>query len=205
MWDKLSMSERAKYIQLAVQNGITDVNSIRDTYNQYKSGGYIKWKDRINRHKGLDIDNDDSYDYESFYKENRGMARRMLKDDPEAHFPDTYKTATHPTFSQESRYSGNVNRFNPEGITGGRWEGDDRYIMSQDQLDRDWDTDRTLDYLEFADPRVTMYAPDGESKMLRSIEVTAPAPAVEYALGGLFKRYDEEEKKFNFLKNYLHI
>lgn len=35
------MSDRAKYIKLAVQNGITDLSQIRDTYNSYADGGYI--------------------------------------------------------------------------------------------------------------------------------------------------------------------
>ena len=38
-WDKLSMAERAKYIQLGVSNGITDLNDIRKAYNKYQDGG----------------------------------------------------------------------------------------------------------------------------------------------------------------------
>lgn len=44
MWDKLSMRDRAKLIELGVRNGITDLNTIRDTYNQankYPDGGGI--------------------------------------------------------------------------------------------------------------------------------------------------------------------
>lgn len=36
-WDKLSMADRAKYIKLAVDNGIYDISHIRDTYNSYTS------------------------------------------------------------------------------------------------------------------------------------------------------------------------
>ena len=39
MWNKLSMAERAKYIQLAVSSGVTDLNNIRDTYNSFAEGG----------------------------------------------------------------------------------------------------------------------------------------------------------------------
>lgn len=39
-WDKLSMAERAKYIKLAVQNGVTSLSDIRDTYNRYAEGRY---------------------------------------------------------------------------------------------------------------------------------------------------------------------
>lgn len=194
MWNKLSISQKAQLIKSAVQNGITDLNFIRDAYNEFKYG---IWKNDIKKHKGIDVDKDNTYDYRSFYDENRDMAMRMLKDDPEAHFPDTYKTSTHPTFSEESRYSGTVNRYNPTGITGGRWEGDNKYIMSQDQLDRDWDTDSTLDYLKWADPNVRMYAPDGESQMLRSVAVTPG----QYALGGALNQFGDGGNK---RKKYIH-
>ena len=38
-WDKLSMADRAKYIKLAVQNGITSLGDIREAYNKYAEGG----------------------------------------------------------------------------------------------------------------------------------------------------------------------
>lgn len=40
-WNKLSMADRAKYIQLGVQNGITSISSIRKAYNSYAMGGDI--------------------------------------------------------------------------------------------------------------------------------------------------------------------
>lgn len=39
-WDKLSMPERAEYIRLGVQNGITNLDHIRSVYNSYAEGGY---------------------------------------------------------------------------------------------------------------------------------------------------------------------
>lgn len=41
MWNKLSMADRAKYIQLGVQNGITSLDVIRDNYNSYAEGGLV--------------------------------------------------------------------------------------------------------------------------------------------------------------------
>lgn len=38
-WKELPMSERAKYIKLGLNNGITDLNIVRDTYNKYAMGG----------------------------------------------------------------------------------------------------------------------------------------------------------------------
>lgn len=39
MWNNLSMTERAQYIRLGIQNGITDLSFIKDTYNRYDNGG----------------------------------------------------------------------------------------------------------------------------------------------------------------------
>ena len=36
MWNDLSMADKAKYIKLAVQNGITNIDNIRNTYNNIK-------------------------------------------------------------------------------------------------------------------------------------------------------------------------
>lgn len=43
-WNKLSMADRAAYIKLGIDNGITDLATIRDTYNQYAEGGYVREK-----------------------------------------------------------------------------------------------------------------------------------------------------------------
>lgn len=177
-WDKLSMKDRSKYIQLAVSSGVTDLNDIRNTYNSFAKGGYTKWKQKIREHKGIDIDNDPTYDYEGFYNSNPNIAWDMMNEAKDSHFPDEFKTAIHPTFSNESRYSGNKNRFNPKGITGGTWVDDYTYQLSQDQFNNDWDTDRTLDYLQEAAPyKVGFYGPDG-SVILRSITVTPQSYAL---------------------------
>lgn len=39
-WSKLSMADRANYIQMGVKNGITSIDDIRDVYNKYAEGGY---------------------------------------------------------------------------------------------------------------------------------------------------------------------
>lgn len=41
-WNDLSMTDRAAYIKLGVENGITDLNTIRNIYNKYEEGGPIK-------------------------------------------------------------------------------------------------------------------------------------------------------------------
>lgn len=40
-WNELSMADRARYIRLGVQNGVMDLNTIRDSYNSYRSGGLV--------------------------------------------------------------------------------------------------------------------------------------------------------------------
>lgn len=41
-WSELKASEKARVIQLAILNGVSDVNTIRDTYNIYAEGGDTK-------------------------------------------------------------------------------------------------------------------------------------------------------------------
>lgn len=39
-WNELSMADRATYIKLGLDSGITDLGVIRSTYNKYATGGY---------------------------------------------------------------------------------------------------------------------------------------------------------------------
>lgn len=177
-WNELSMADRAKYIQLGVSNGITDLSFIRNAYNSFDKGGYTKWKEKIKEHKGINIDEDPTYDYEGFYYSNPSRAWDMMNKDSNAHFTDEFKTSLHPSFSNESRYSGYKNRYNPNGITGGTWLDDYNYQLSQSQFENDWNTDRTLDYFEVAEAHpVRLYGPDG-STMLRSVTVTPQTSAL---------------------------
>ena len=77
--------------------------------------------------------NDDSYDYYGWWKDGgknidpktMEAAKPPLLPNDDGHFPDTYKTAKHPTFSNQSKYSGVVHpKYNPLGIHGGTWLGD---------------------------------------------------------------------------------
>ena len=40
-WDKLSMKDRATLIQLGVASGVYDIDTIRDTYNEFAEGGEL--------------------------------------------------------------------------------------------------------------------------------------------------------------------
>lgn len=40
-WNKLSLAEKAEYMRLGVQNGVTSLNRIREVYNEYARGGKV--------------------------------------------------------------------------------------------------------------------------------------------------------------------
>lgn len=109
--------------------------------------------------------NDNTYNYRQWYN---NLPFGATVNDFDGHFPDTYKTVYHPTFSNESMYSPNNNQYipntqyNPNNITGGRWDGNN-YILSKDQIDNNWDVDRTVDYLLKADPGVKLIIPQYNS------------------------------------------
>lgn len=211
MWDKLSMHDKAKYIKLAIQSNVTDIGHIRDTYNSYARGGYTKWKEQIRKHKGIIIDGDDTYDYERFFKEEPTMAWDMLNKDSDAHFIDKYKYSNHPSFSDESMYSGYVNDHNPKGIKGGHWYNDNTYVMSEDQFNSDWDTDKTLDYFKRVaeEEKITpptLYGPDG-SEMLRSVsaypntiylETYRPLEDLDFPIGHSIISLDSQDPELAF-------
>lgn len=90
--------------------------------------------------------NDNSYNYQQMYEDNPNF------DIQEGHFVDTYKTAYHPTFSEESVYSGKKSQYNPEGIVGGSWDESTRsfYLNDKRQSKR-----KAQDYLNHADPGYT--------------------------------------------------
>lgn len=159
-WDELSMTQKADVISMAVKAGMKDLNSIKSFYNEsvgssreYKKGGYLDWKEKASNYKHLDIDNDNTYDYEGWYNENPERAWNLLKDDPNAHFDDRYKTVYHPTFSTQSKYSGvRDDRFNPQGLIGGTWSEDGHtFIMSPDGYRGPVSMDERKTYLENAE------------------------------------------------------
>lgn len=123
MWEDLSFKDRSKLIELGASQGILDLSTIKHLYNINADGGYLKWKKEIAKHKGINIDNDKSYNYQAFFEEDPQRAWGMLKKDSKAHFTDKYKTVWHPTFSDESVYSGHKSKYNPQGLVGGHWEG----------------------------------------------------------------------------------
>ena len=63
--------------------------------------------------------NDNAYNYRGYYnKYPNGDGN--AKD----HWTDEFKTVYHPTFSDESIYSGKKSQYNPNGLKGGSWIGE---------------------------------------------------------------------------------
>ena len=44
MWKDLSLKDKSALMQIMVNNGITDLSTIRDTYNKFAEGGYVREK-----------------------------------------------------------------------------------------------------------------------------------------------------------------
>ena len=120
---------------------------------------FQKWYAKIAEHKGLNPNPDDEnqyYDYRTFWLENPEKAKAMLEDDPGAHFTDRYKYPGHPTFSNESMYS-------DEEHPGGYWEtvdGVGYYVPSEYTKSY---IDRTIEYLAGQNEGVYI---DGEYKLI---------------------------------------
>ena len=105
----------------------------KTSFDDGKDGSYQDWKTKASKYKHIDIDHDNTFDYEGFYNSDPDNAYRFLNDDPTAHFDDTYKTVYHPTFSDLSIYSGKVDpRFNPKGLKGGHWVNEHKYISPKE-------------------------------------------------------------------------
>lgn len=63
--------------------------------------------------------NDNAYNYRGYYNKYPN-GKGNAKD----HWTDEFKTVYHPTFSNESIYSGKKGQYNPNGLKGGYWIGD---------------------------------------------------------------------------------
>lgn len=156
MWDKLSMKEKAAFIRTAVKNGIYDRAGIIDRYNKFAMGGGLsddeyystmervaqennpKWNEARIKEGGrpltveedlIRILNDNSYDYRGYYNKYP-----KSKANADTHWTDEFKTIYHPTFSNQSKYSGKKSEHNPLGLTGGTWIEDRTFIPQAWQL-----------------------------------------------------------------------
>lgn len=152
---------------------------------------FRKWLEAVGDIRGWDVDemlHDDTYDYEHFYNTQLKEAAAMLKKDANAHFTDVAKTAKHPTFSNESDFSGKFDLLhNPSGIVGGSWNdapelgrNASRYTLSNSQLKNGWDINRTINYLTMAeDNGVELKLPNGTMPYINDAYFGGVLPAIE--------------------------
>lgn len=94
--------------------------------------------------------NDNEYNYRAFYDADLEYAEDFLKSKKGTHFTDVGKTVYHPTFSNESKYSGVKSDYNPYGLVGGNWYKDS-YRLSNDQFASGWNLNKTRQYLDKAE------------------------------------------------------
>lgn len=163
----------------------------KNAYGGDIGNDYNKWIEEIRKLKNIDISNDPTYDYERFYYENPELAKKMLHKDSNAHFIDKYKTSLHPTFSDESIYSGYKNVHNPSGVTGGHWVNDNAYVLSEDQLYNDWDTDKTLKYYKENESNGAVFDPYG-GIVLPSVVITPKKDIIDALINGSTEKKKEQ-------------
>lgn len=144
-WNNLSMKDKASYIRMGVENGITDLDTIREVYNKFADGGPIKksYKDFSTRlskaWNNEDLSRHD-YDYQKYYNDDPEEAYRQLESiehGSKGHFPDggksgTYKTPNHPTYPDLGANS---------------WFNNGRIFNISARQAIPENTDRVLDYL----------------------------------------------------------
>ena len=126
---------------------------------KYKNGGNVRnpnlaksdlqfqdWykNNTLEGKRGINFDDPNlTYDYFSYYKNTPSY---MLSN-PVAHFPDTYKLPNHPTFSNESNYSGNGAK--------GYWKGEKFIKYKKGGLVKHELGEVVKQGLSFEDPAVT--------------------------------------------------
>ena len=112
-WDKLSMADRAKYIKLAVQNGVTSLGDIRDTYNRYAEGGYYnagRMVDAIYESAtGVENLGEPDHHYDFTQTEEWADAHGYYPDE-RGHRDDRVKKPAHPTHPSKGKWNG-LNEF----------------------------------------------------------------------------------------------
>ena len=75
-WDELSMHEKAKYIKLALDNGVSDLSMVRDSFNVYVGGGSINIKPE-NRGKFTEL-KERTGKSSTWYKEHGTPAQKKM-------------------------------------------------------------------------------------------------------------------------------
>ena len=156
-WDDLSIKEKADIMGVAISNGITTLPEIKAKYNEFAEGGELsddeyyttmervaeknnpKWNQQRleDGSKPLTVDEDlmrilnaNDYNYRGYYNKYPQSTANA-----DTHWTDEFKTAYHPSFSNQSIYSGKKSQYNPIGLPGGFWLNDESFIPKAWQYD----------------------------------------------------------------------
>lgn len=110
-WDNLSMADRAAYIKLGLDSGITDLKVIRDTYNKYAEGGPLNpysagsLVDAIYKNsKGEEYLGKPSHHYDFTISEEEAN-RLGYYPDERGHRDDRVKKPAHPTHPSRGKWN----------------------------------------------------------------------------------------------------
>lgn len=142
-WDKLSMKDRSKYIQLAVSSGVTDLNDIRNTYNSFAEGGQYsagKMTDALYK-EATEVKSLGEPDHHYDFTQTEEWANAHgYYPDKRGHRDDRVKKPAHPTHPSRGKW----NRLSEFQLTELGMK-DPNYIMFG-MADGDQDPQATLTY-----------------------------------------------------------
>lgn len=114
--------------------------------------------------RGLKVEEDKTYDYKGYFESDPQAAMKTARGG--GHFPDTFKTPNHPTFSNESKYSA-------PWAEGGSWTNENGTdVFHHSDYTREH-VDETDDYLgeDYRDTGNVTMSHDGETYRLPTVEV----------------------------------
>ena len=107
----LKLGDRLAIIKDGVKKGQTPQQAIQQ-YQINKDGGYNNWKNQFKQTTGVNPDQDDTYNYEQFFKENPEAAKQLLQGKVSPEILQMYKTPQaiqKEKQVQQQRQRGNIN------------------------------------------------------------------------------------------------
>lgn len=107
---------------------ITD-DEYYSTMERVAKENWQKWGDSSEDAALTRILNANDYDYRGYYDKYPNSRANS-----DTHWTDEFKTVYHPTFSEESRYSGKKSKFNPDGLKGGSWGENGKFYPQNWQM-----------------------------------------------------------------------
>lgn len=110
-WNDLSMKDKASYIRMGVENGITDLDTIKEVYNKFAEGGPLNpysagsLVDAIYRNsKGEEYLGEPSHHYDFTISEEEAN-RLGYYPDERGHRDDRVKKPAHPTHPSRGKWN----------------------------------------------------------------------------------------------------